>query len=239
MKVLLARRVVYIVMSVLAVSILGIGIFLGNNTVTNGSEGTATLLDSFDFVSASSATQMYKIVSDESEVRFLIDEVLAGRDTTAVGKTNKIEGEARFDFGVPLKFEIGTIRINLRDLQTDNSMRNRMINGRILQSRRDEYQFSEFNPKSIDGLPESLKIGEPIEFQITGDFTLRGITNSVTFDVKLTLVSETRIEGSANAVVKRSDYQLRIPSVPRVAGVSDEVRLEIDFVAEEFVEEEA
>ena len=46
------------------------------------------------------------------------------------------------------------------------------------------------------------------------------------------VVSEDRIEGSGSAVVLRSDFGLQIPSVPNVANVSDEVILEIDFVAE-------
>jgi hypothetical protein len=54
----------------------------------------------------------------------------------------------------------------------------------------------------------------------------------VTFDVTVTPVSETRLEGNAVTTVKRSDYNLVIPSVPGVADVSEDVRLEIDFVAQ-------
>ena len=47
----------------------------------------------------------------------------------------------------------------------------------------------------------------------------------------VTPVSETRIEGSAHATVLRADYGLQIPNAPGVANVSEEVGLEIDFVA--------
>ena len=68
-------------------------------------------------------------------------------------------------------------------------------------------------------------------FNVTGDLTVRDITQEITFQVTVTPVSETRLEGVAKATVLRSDYELNIPSVPNVANVSDEVRLEIEFVA--------
>ena len=66
---------------------------------------------------------------------------------------------------------------------------------------------------------------------VTGDLTVRDITREITFQVTVTPVSETRLEGVAKATVLRSDYELNIPSVPNVANVSDEVRMEIEFVA--------
>ena len=72
---------------------------------------------------------------------------------------------------------------------------------------------------------------ETLEFQISGDLTVRDITHPITFDVTVTAVSETRLEGSASAILARGDYGLQIPEVPRVANVDEEVLLEIDFVA--------
>jgi hypothetical protein len=60
---------------------------------------------------------------------------------------------------------------------------------------------------------------------------VRDITQEITFQVTVTPVSETRLQRVARASVLRSDYDLNIPSVPNVANVSDEVRLEIEFVA--------
>jgi hypothetical protein len=44
-------------------------------------------------------------------------------------------------------------------------------------------------------------------------------------------VSASQIAGTATATVKRSDFNLTIPSVPNVANVGEEVTLQIDFVA--------
>ena len=132
--------------------------------------------------------------------------------------------------GTPLKTsKVGVILVNARTLATDNNFRNRAINNEILQT--DEYEFIRFTPTAMTGFPENPKIGEELKFQITGDLTIRDITNQVTFDVTAMAVSETRLEGHASTTIARADYGLKIPNVPRVANVDEEVLLEIDFAA--------
>lgn len=176
-------------------------------------------------------TALFRIVPDESEVRFILTEDLRGVPTTVVGKTNQVAGDIRVNFTTPAQSEVGLIRINARTLATDNNMRNGAIRDRILQSNRDEYEFSEFTPTAISGLPETVAIGQPVTFQITGDLKVRDIVKPVTFDVTVTVVSEDRLEGTARTTVQRGDFNLVIPSVPGVANVSEAVQLEIDFVA--------
>jgi polyisoprenoid-binding protein YceI len=53
----------------------------------------------------------------------------------------------------------------------------------------------------------------------------------VTFDVTAQAVSNNQISGTATATIQRSDFNLQIPSVPRVANVGEQVALQIDFVA--------
>jgi len=173
----------------------------------------------------------FSIVPEESEVRFLLDEDLQGQRITVTGATNQIAGQIRSSFADPSTAEVGTIRINMRTLTTDNEFRNRAIRGQILRTSDAANEFSDFVPTAISGLPASVTIGEPFTFQISGDFTVLGQPRPLTFDVTVTPVSETRLEGQARAVINRSDWGLTIPSVPGVANVEEEVELEIDFVA--------
>lgn len=173
----------------------------------------------------------FAIVSSDSEVRFVIEEELGGSPNTVIGVTNEVGGEIRVNFDNPAASEVGVIRINVRTLTTDDEFRNRAIRGQILQSAQEQFQFAQFAPTSLTGLPESITMGEAFSFQIVGDLTVRDITNSVTFDVTVTPVSETRIEGSATTIVTREAYGLMIPTVPGVANVADDVELSIDFVA--------
>lgn len=173
----------------------------------------------------------FSIVPEESQVRFELDEDLRGQRVTVVGATNQVSGQIRVDRELPQNTEVGTIRVNVRTMQTDNDFRNRAIRGQILLSAQDEYEFAEFAPAALSGLPERVAVNEPFSFQMTGDLTLRGITQPVTFDVTVTPVSETRLEGSARATVTRAQFSLNIPSVPGVANVEEDVLIAIDFVA--------
>jgi polyisoprenoid-binding protein YceI len=73
--------------------------------------------------------------------------------------------------------------------------------------------------------------GESYTLEIVGDLTIKDISKGIAFQATITLVSETRIEGSASTTISRSDYDLSIPSVPRVASVEEDLMLEFDFVA--------
>jgi polyisoprenoid-binding protein YceI len=188
----------------------------GGDTAAEGGDASAVL---------------FEIVPEESEVRFGLNEELRGQPTRVIGRTNQVAGQVIVDFDNPPASQVGTIRINVRTLVTDQEMRNRAIRGQILQSSRDEFEFAEFVPTAVENMPESVTIGEPFTFSLTGDLTVRDITNPVTFEVTVTPVSETELTGSAAARVMRSDYNLIIPSVPSVANVSEEVDLVIDFTA--------
>ncbi|MDX2140556.1 MAG: YceI family protein [Chloroflexota bacterium] len=180
-------------------------------------------------VTAAAGATTFSIVQDESEARFLLDEDLRGERITVVGATDQVAGQIAVDFANPAASTVGTIRINARGLATDQEFRNRAIRTAILQT--GDYEFIEFVPTAVNGLPASVTIGTPFSFQIVGDLTIRNITQSVTFETTVTPVSETRIEGLATTLVTLEQYQLTIPEVPSVANVEDEIELELQFVA--------
>jgi polyisoprenoid-binding protein YceI len=173
---------------------------------------------------------LFEIVAAESEARFLIDEVLRGQPTTVVGSTDQVAGQISVDPGALSTAQVGTIRVNARTLTTDNEFRNRAIKNRILRT--DDHEFVTFVPQEIVGLPEQGRAGERYTFQIVGDLTITGITRQVTFDMVVTPISETRIEGSASTAFDYADFELAIPDAQAVDTVEDVVRLEFDFVAE-------
>lgn len=171
---------------------------------------------------------VYEIIQAESQVSFSVDEILRGEPFTAVGTTDQVAGEIQVDFE-QASAQLGLIQVNARTLKTDNQFRDRAIANQILQT--GQYEYITFTPRELSGIPGSGEFGKPITFQVTGDLTIRDITHPVTFEVTVTFDSKDRMEGKASATVLRSDYNLVIPSVPQVADVSDEVLLEIAFVA--------
>ncbi|GEM_PF-922707 len=179
----------------------------------------------------SSSPVLFSIVSEESEVRFSLDEELMGQPNRVIGTTNQVAGQINVDFANPVLSQIGTVRINVRTLATDSSLRDRAIRSQILRSAEDQFEFAEFVPTRLENMPGSIAIGEPFDFYVVGNLIVMGISSEVNFAVLVTAVNNQRIEGTAAATVQRTTYNLNIPQVPSVANVSNDVLLEIDFVA--------
>jgi polyisoprenoid-binding protein YceI len=172
---------------------------------------------------------VFLIVNEGTEARFMIDEVLRGEPKTVVGATDKVTGEIRVDLAGLSATEVGVITIEAGALKTDNNFRNGAIENFILQT--GSFPLITFSPTSIEGLPAEVAVGDSLTFNLSGDLTIREITQLVTFSVNVTVPSETEIQGSAVTTVLRGDFGLTIPSVPQVASVSEEVFLELDFTA--------
>lgn len=194
-------------------------------------EASGTEEATAEAAAATSGGVIFNIVPEESQVSFALSEVLMGNPTNVVGITDQVAGQLLVDFANPAATQIGTIRINARTLATDSDMRNRAIRRAILQSDQDQFEFAEFSNIELSDLPASVTIGEPFTFNITGDLTIRAITQRVTFAARVTPVSETELNGTASTVVQRGMYELTIPNAPGVANVSEDVTLEINFIA--------
>jgi len=169
------------------------------------------------------------ISQDESQVRFVIDEVLNNAPKTVVGTTNQVAGEILVDPQNLGQTRVGVIQVGARTLTTDSDFRNRAIKNQILQT--DQYEYITFTPKQIVGIPQTATVGTSYTFQIAGDLTIRDVTKPVTFDVTASAPSESRVEGKASTTINYADYGISIPQVPQVASVADQVRLELDLVA--------
>ncbi|MFW5995121.1 MAG: YceI family protein [Spirochaetia bacterium] len=183
--------------------------------------------------------------SDESQARFFIEEVIFGEDNLVVGTTDQLDGS------IVLSFEQGTVdigqfEINMRTIRTrsedvdfedsdlSDAERDEVIRAHILESGRDEYEFSTFNPTSVSGTPESFEPGDVLDLVVTGDLTVRDVTSSVDFDMEIVIESEERITGTATTTILWDDFDISVPHIggeSKVASVGDEVDLELDFVA--------
>jgi polyisoprenoid-binding protein YceI len=165
----------------------------------------------------------------QSEVSFTIDEELAGSPNTVVGTSSTVAGQIAVDPSDLSTAQIGVIQVDARTFVTDSNQRNGAIRNFILNT--DTYEYITFTPTEVRGLSGSAAPGDSLTFQVVGDLTIRDVTQSVTFDVTATADSANQLSGTATTTVQRADFELTIPSVPRVANVSDDVLLTITFVA--------
>ena len=178
-----------------------------------------------------SGPRLFRIESEESQAQFFVYETFP--EGTAVGRTNQIAGDIIIDFQSPVNSQLGTIRINLRTLQTDDPDRDRSIRCCVLLTAEDIHEFTDFVPVSITGLPEQVSVGETVSFLVIGNLTLVGNTRPVTFNVSVTIASEDEIRGTAEATVNRSEFGIlnNEENGFDYHGVEEEVVLIFDFVA--------
>jgi len=198
----------------------------GTTTTHAGNDTTPTTGDD------GSATASFVIDGAQSTVSFEIDEELRGEPNHVVGETDQVAGQFQVDLDDLSTVQFSQIVVNARTFRTDSERRDRTIRGPvILNSASDENEFVTFDVTSVEGPEGPASPGDTVQFEITGDLLIRDTTNSVTFDAEATFVDETRVEGSATAKVQRSEFGIGIPSIPGIANVTDEVLLNIDFVA--------
>ena len=140
----------------------------------------ATLAGSSASPSDTSAV-LYRIDAAQSEVRYEVGETLFNQNNrfqTAVGRTQGVAGDVRVDFAQPSNSQIGAIVIDVSQFTSDESRRDNYIRRSGLESSR--YPRATFQPTSIDGLPQSVSIGDQITFTISGDLTVKETTRPAT-----------------------------------------------------------
>jgi hypothetical protein len=73
-----------------------------------------------------------------------------------------------------------------------------------------QLQISHFldEQERISGYPEQVAFGQPNELQIIGNLTLSGVTQPITFNVLLTIISPEERRGFATTTVMRSDSSI-------------------------------
>ena len=172
------------------------------------------------------------VLDEGSQARFELDEELRGSPKHVVGTTPEVVGQVRFDPTDPAGAEFSDIVINARTFQTDSSNRDRAIRSAVvLDSGSDEFELITFHPTSVDDLVGPLGVGDTVTFTVTGELSIKGVAQPTTFDVEATWLDENTLEGTAEAVVDRTDFGIGIPSVASVANVTEEVLIALDFVA--------
>ena len=173
--------------------------------------------------------QVFLIDAGQSEVRYIIDEILRNAPKTVIGRSQGVQGEIRIDAGDPGAAALGVFRIQADSFRTDSSMRDNATRSFILES--GAHPEIVFEPTAIEGLPAQAAVGEAYSLRVQGNLTIRGITRPVTFEAQVQATAPDRLEISARATILRGDFDLRIPSVPSVASVDEDVLLELDLVA--------
>jgi polyisoprenoid-binding protein YceI len=145
-------------------------------------------------------------VSTGSAVQYRVGEVLFGQSTTAVGKTTAVTGSMDIS-GTTVS--TATFTADLTKVTSDQANRDRQFQGRIMDTASfPTAAFKLTSPIELGTVPANLK---QITVEGTGDLTLRGKTQSVTFDIVARRNGNT-IETNGTIPVKFDDYGIPAPS---------------------------
>jgi polyisoprenoid-binding protein YceI len=162
-------------------------------------------------------------ISTDSTLGYRVKEVLAGLDTEAVGRTNQVNGSMTIS-GTTV--DAADFTVDVASIKSDDGRRDGQFRGQIMSaSQFPEATFKLTKPIELGSVPAT---GQTVTVSATGDLTLRGKTNPVTFDIQAKL-DNGRIGALGNIPVTFADYGISNPS-NGIAKVGDTGTLEFVLV---------
>ncbi|HEX9371067.1 MAG TPA: YceI family protein [Roseiflexaceae bacterium] len=181
---------------------------------------------------AASGARTFKIVPDQTEALYEVQEKFLNRDlpNQAIGKTNAVDGEFQFSLDGKPTGKVTKITVDLRTLTSDKQMRDNKIRQQWLES--DKYPFAEFTSTDVQGIPDSYTEGQDVNFKLTGDMKIRDVTKPVTFDVTGKLQGDT-VTGTATTQILMKDFGFDPPDIAGILTVTDGVTVKVNFTAKE------
>jgi polyisoprenoid-binding protein YceI len=143
----------------------------------------------------------------DSTAGYRAKEVLFGQDAEAAGRTNDVSGTVVVD-GTTIKSADFTVE--MASVTSDQDRRDSQFRGRIMDVEQfPTATFTLTSPITLDAIPD---IGKEITVKATGDFTLRGVTKSVTFDLSAKRTDADSIAVQGDIPITWSDWSIPEPS---------------------------
>jgi polyisoprenoid-binding protein YceI len=149
------------------------------------------------------------VPTDASEFGYRVEEVLAGVNTTAVGRGNAITGLLTIE-GTTAVIDV---EVQVASIESDSALRDGQFNGRIMTT--DEFPTATFRttePIDFGAIPTG---DEQVTATATGELTLRGVTQPVSFEVTAQTTNG-RIGVLGSIPVVFADYGIENPSFGQV-----------------------
>jgi polyisoprenoid-binding protein YceI len=132
-----------------------------------------------------------------------------------------------------------TITVDLSALDSGISMRNEHMRGEKFLNI-EKFPTATFKTVSVTGA-KSVAPNQPVELQLTGDFTLHGVTKRITVPARVVVIPESEltktsrgpgdwIHGTVTFPIKLTDYSITVPE-KLVMKLSNDVNVKVDFFA--------
>ena len=164
-----------------------------------------------------------------TEVRFLIEETLAGNHKLVVGATSTVSGAFR---ATPSDLAAATFEpvvIDAATFVTDSDRRNGAINRFILKT--SAYPEIVFTPTGFAGVPAAVDVGQEFEGRLEGTLSVLDKEIPLSFALTARFASEHEFTGSGTATISREEWGINVMMPPVVTWVADPLVFEMDFTA--------
>jgi len=184
-------------------------------------------------MSASDGTRTFQLVPEQSSMQYFVEEEFFGQAVpfvTAIGQTRALNGSVALQIEGNTVIESGTFEADISTLTSDRPRRDQAIRDRWLQSSR--YPIATFVATDVLNVPVDADYGQDIRFQISGDMTIREVTNPLTWDMTARLDGD-RLSGTATTFFYMKEYGFDPPDIAGILRVTDGVTVTVDFVAQE------
>lgn len=168
-------------------------------------------------------TRTYEIRKDpKNRVEFHAEDTYDAFD----GRTSNVTGTIVADPANPAASKV-EISIDLASLDTGISLRNSEMRNRYLQTAK--FPTATFKSASVNA-PKAIAANQPADLQLTGDFTLHGVTKRVTLPARVVLLPDNRIHITSQFHVHMPDYDIQVPKNILVT-VDDMIPVRLDLWA--------
>jgi polyisoprenoid-binding protein YceI len=144
-------------------------------------------------------------------------------ESEATGRTDNVTATMTID-GTTISDV--TVTADLRDLTSGNSFRDGRIHSQGIES--DKFPDAKFVLTSPIELAVVPAAGETIKAEASGDFTLHGVTRSVTIPLEGRWDGE-QVQVVGNLPIAFADYGISAPTAPAVASVDDHGEMELQL----------
>ena len=121
------------------------------------------------------------------------------------------------------------IVVDMTRLQSDQSLRDRWI--QLFGIETNKFKTATFVPQKTTGLPSPLPASGQWTFTIDGQLTVHGVAKAASWSATATRAGRD-LTGSATTLIHWADFDVEKPqaAVTQVVSVSDDIRLQLDFV---------
>ena len=156
-------------------------------------------------------------VTDGSFAGYSLEEVLRGQDVTVTGRTEQVTGTVTVEDG---RLTAGAIEVDMASIATDQPPRDSYFRDQAVQVR----NF----PTATFTLTEPADLGDGATgVQLTGDLTIRDVTQQVTVDAQVAASGDT-VQVVGSVPVTFADFGIEAPSLGFVT-VEDTGAVEFDL----------